>query len=384
MRRIWIISVVLGVIGLVVALGSVYFFLNANNAATTQQGTRAVSRQRSLGVLAAKHFEKPPVAGRATTTMTPWSIGIDEPHGAVYIAEPGCEPVPTCPSTFPGQIGKYSFFDGSFIQDFKEPTGYSSPLFLVTDATGNVWFTQPNSNAIGELSADGTSWYQWPLKKGSIPYDILLDKQGNLWFTEWGTNSIGFFNTQTHQVVNNPIPTAQSNPYGITMDRKGTIWFTENRIGLGQIGSFTPTTSGVVRITEHAVTTTQPHLITSDRAGNLWYTEAFSGSIGEYNPVNGATRDISVSTGICPVPATCHGIHISGIAVDQKGNIWFDDSLSGRVGYIVPATGKIVQKALANINAHPHDGLRIDSYNSVWFTEQGSFAVVKWPAGTLK
>lgn len=324
------------------------------------------------------------LTNQVTTTSNPWGIAFDELRGFVWVAEPGCDALPTCPMAFPSIIGKYSQADGSFLQDFKEPTGYSSPLFVAADPQGNVWFTQPNSSALGELNPQADTWSQWPLPTGSVPYDILVDKNGNIWFTEFGTGKIGFFNPQTQKFVENQIPTLNSNPYGITMDKNGTIWFTENRDGVGQIGSFTPTTSGKVTIIEHAVPALQPHLITSDKAGNIWFSEAFAGSIGEFNPITGATRNFPVSVGICPILSQCPGTHISGITVDTRGDVWFTDSLDARVGYVVPSTGVVEATRLSKTYAHPHDGIAVDNYGTLWFTEQNAFFLVMWPSKTIK
>lgn len=320
---------------------------------------------------------------QAATTVNPWGITFDTLRGIVWVAEPGCEALP-CSSIIPGNISEYDQLDGSLIQDFTEPPGYSSPLFVAIDSNGNVWFTQPNSDAIGELHPQNTNWSQWPLQKGSVPYDLTFDTYGNLWFTEFNANKIGFFNPQTHKLVENTIPTPDSNPYGITRDPRGNIWFTENRAGVGQIGSFTPTPSGTVTIVEHAVATAQPHLITSDKAGNIWYSEAFAGGIGSFNPASGTSTNYSVSADACTNPTTCKGTHISGLSIDQKGNVWFDDSLSNRVGYLVPPTGQVVARTLTTINAHPYDGLAVDSYNDVWFTELYGSLLVMWPRGTVK
>ena len=69
----------------------------------------------------------------------------------------------------------------------------------------------------------------------------------------------------------------------------------------------------------------------------------------------------------------------------HNGRIWFDDSLSARVGYYNPATGTYKTLTLSNKNAHPYNGLGVDSGNNTWFTEEfggptGSLGEV--PAGT--
>jgi len=321
-------------------------------------------------------------AVKNATSLMPWGITLDTTHGYVWVAEPGCNLVPQCPAA-PGNISQYAYSDGTFIQDISEPTGYTSPLFIVVDINGALWFTEPDSNAIGEYIPQSGNWNQWPLKKGAIPYDLTFDKQGNLWFTEYGTNSIGFLNTQTHTLIETPTPTLNSTPYGITIDARGTLWFTENENGLGQIGSFTPTTSGKVTITEHKVAAQRPHLIISDKQGNIWFSDGFSGFIGEFNPKTDTSNQFLVYSGTC-TPTSCTGTHISGIAVDAQNHVWFTDSLSQRVGYLIPSSGQVIARTLKTANAHPYDGLVVDSSDRVWFTDQFGLILNMWPAGTLK
>jgi streptogramin lyase len=84
---------------------------------------------------------------------------------------------------------------------------------------------------------------------------------------------------------------------------------------------------------------------------------------------------------------------MSGIAADKDGNIWFSDSLNATVGYFIPSKRTAKIQPLTDSNAHPHDGLVVQSNGTVWFTEQfGSLlpgelqgpALVMWPKGTLK
>ncbi len=338
---------------------------------------------RSVEVPFSTHRALSMEASVQATALLPWGFAFDYRNGFTWVAEPGCEPKIKCPSTVQGVLGQYALSDGTLIQNLNEPNGYSSPLFVAIDQNGNVWFTQPDSNALGEYHPQNQTWNQWPLRKGSLPFDLAFDKNGNLWFTEFDGNAIGFFNTRTHKIVENPVPTAGSNPYGIAIDNSGTFWFTENGPGIDQIGSFTPTLSGTTKITEHSVGVQRPHMITTDQAGNIWYSAGFDGKIGEFTPRTGNSTLFSVYLGACLNPATCTGTHISGIEVDKKGHVWFTDSLSQRVGYLIPSTGQVIARTLNTSNAHPNDGLVIDSSDRVWFTEEFRLTLTMWPAGTI-
>lgn len=265
------------------------------------------------------------VASQVATELTQWGIAIDYKYGFVCVAEPGCTPNPKCPSIMRGDLSQYALSDGNFIANFNEPSGYSSPLFAAVDSGGNVWFTQPTTDALGEHDPLDNSWHQWYLKQGSSPFDLTFNSNGNLWFTEFGTNDIGFFDPLTDMVVENPIPTPASNPYGITVDPKGTVWFAENAAGIGQIGSFIPTRSGTIKITEHAVSVQRPHMITTDRAGNVWYSGGFGGDIGEFKPRSANNIRFVVGQGTCLSSSACPGTHISDIAIDSQDNVWFTE-----------------------------------------------------------
>jgi streptogramin lyase len=387
MSKRTVISIVLALL-LIIAVTSSFLLFRSGFARTEQPKvvhTPPYSVHRSEEVPFSSNRALSMLPSQAPTALTPWGVALDYVHGFVWVAEPGCTPNPNkCASAVQGVLGQYALSDGNFIANYNEPDNYSSPFFVAVDGNGDVWFTQPSSDALGEFDPQDQSWQQWQLSQGSSPFDLTFDTHGNLWFTEFGTNNIGFFDPHTDMLVENPIPTPASNPYGITVDPHGTAWFTENATGIDQIGSFTTTTSGTIKITEHAVGAIRPHLITTDRAGNVWYSGGFGGNIGEFDPRSGNSISFVVNQGTCSSPTSCPGTHISGIYLDNKGNVWFTDALSQRVGYLVPASGQVVVRTLSYSNAHPYDGLLIDSSDRVWFTEEFGLNINMWPANIVK
>lgn len=319
------------------------------------------------------------------TQSTPWGVAPDT-NGHIFVAEPGCNvpntpPPYTCLTTFAATISEYNVADGSKVATYSEPSGYSSPFFLAVDGSGNVWFTEFNGDAIGELTPTGLgTWSQIAVTSGANPFDLTFDNNGNLWFSEFATGKIGFLNPTTGvaSLVETAIPAgASSNPYGITKASDGSIWFAENALGnngsSGVIGSFTPTSNGTLTvgaITEHTVTgVPHPHLITTDTLSHVWYSSGFAGVIGRFNTSDSASTTYDVSLNACPGSPQGCGVHISGIAVDSVGRVWFDDSLSDRVGYLDPTTSQFTTIKLTT-GSHPHDGLLVGASDNVWFTEE--------------
>ncbi len=328
--------------------------------------------------------------------VDPWGVSFDS-SGNVWIADPKCDVNlsqgwPICHLTAGNLIEYAANGFNSWnqpLQDIQQPQGYSSPFFLTFDGSGNIWFAEPVTNAIGEYNPGNGTWNQWTVPTAQAsPFDLVFDHYGHLWFTELTANQIGEFDPVTQQFHETPTPTSGSTPYGITGPdpSTGAIWFTENNLGVHKIGSFIPTSSGTMQnntINEYDTNPPPgggdtPHLITYDTFGNIWWTEGYDGEIGKLvisqaSPgTNHGVTEYAVPLASC-VP-NC-STHISGIAVDSHDTVWFDDSGTARVGAYVPSSGYFAMYTVDNgdqnqLNAHPHDGLALDKSSNLWFTEE--------------
>lgn len=329
----------------------------------------------------------PAIVAATLPGYSPW--GVTQDHaGHIWVAEPECSPndisaQPFCGQTLQGNLIEYASTGFStHAQALKvaaEPAGYSSPFFVAADANDNLWFTEPVTNALGELDHLG-NWHQWTVSTPRAnPLDLTIDHAGQVWFTEPGVSEIGMFNPATQQFFSIPTPSASSYPYGITGPDpvSGSIWFTENNNRVHRIGRFTPGANGISgRMHEYLAPATNnntPHLITFDIRGNIWWSEGWTGNIGQLSiarAVDNTSAGISeyhVPAPSCPSNSNC-GVHISGIAAASNGTIWFDDSLSSRVGSYTPGVGFTLYTidGSPSSNAHPHDGLIIDRTGNVW------------------
>ncbi len=330
-----------------------------------------------------------PAINPSFTAIDPWGLAFDT-SGHVWVAEPQCDvnvsAVPICSHTITSGMLEYSkqgFTNGAQpLQILGEPQGYSSPFFLAFDSSGNLWFTEPVTNAIGEYD-NTNNWHQWTVPtSGASPLDLTIDQYGHVWFTELSASQIGEFDPNTTMFKEYPTPTSNSTPYGIAGPDPTThsIWFTENSQYVHRIGRITPNADGTLNgpIQEYLTNSPAPngitpHLITYDTQGNIWWSEGYDGSIGQL-VISKATNGTNQGVTEYPVPLCpgCVSTHISGIAVDGNGTVWFDDSLNSRYGSFVPSTSTFSMYVIdecTTSNSHPHDGLAVDNNNNIWISE---------------
>ncbi len=342
--------------------------------------------------------------------VDPWDVKFDK-NGHVFVAEPQCDVdvniFPVCGSSIINTgIIEYSVANftnnANPINKLLEPQGYTSPFFLAFDSSGNLWFTEPVSNSIGEYDTQG-NWHQWSVPTAQAsPFDLTFDQYGHLWFTEIHASQVGEFDPGTQTFNEYPTPTPDSRPYGITGPdpTAHSIWFTENSGTVHRIVELTPNTDGTIKggqMKEYLTTTNcpgsnciTPHLITYDQTGAIWWSEGYDGSIGELvisQAVNGTSNGVierAVPPPNCPPDAQNCSSHISGIGVDSNGLVWFDDALSSRYGSYNPSTNQFSMYVVGSTtsNDHPHDGLTVDCNNNVWFSEEFANTLTEVQSGT--
>jgi streptogramin lyase len=305
----------------------------------------------------------------------PWGTAFDS-GGRVWVALPGCDLAPSCPSsTPPGGLALFDPTMHNWATVVSLPAGYGQPVFVAVDHAGKVWFTMPVTNAIGQYDPVSTTVAQWPVPTPAAgPWGIAIDSNGKVWFSEHYVNQIGSFDPTSQTFHEVATPASNSDPYGIAVDASNNIWFTENTDSVALIAEYT--NQGVlneykIRNTATGGTGLTPHLITIDPNGTIWWSEGWVHAIAKLNL---AAAQPGTNNGVAeyqytPACSTC-GSHTSGISADKQGLIWLDDSLQNTFGSFPAGGGSF--SFYNSPGSHPHDGLNVDSQNRIWFDEEFS------------
>lgn len=314
--------------------------------------------------------------------------------------------------------------DSGFIVEYDIP---GNPLNIVVEAPGRVWFTMPESSAIGSLVVTSTidssfRLYDTPTVD-SQPYDLVYDtNQAIVWFTELAGNRIGRLDTNTGSIQEYAIPTPASGPTGIALGPDGTVWFTE-RDG-NKLGEFNPNTATFKEYPLN-IANAKPEDIVVQSDGRVWATGPNVHNIFGYIPstqtlFNVPTSDIFTGgatveepwnamldgSGVLWVttrtgnrlgrymPGTVTFWRWFSVPTSESGptgiafsiseglwRIWFSANTTGRMGQLtLRPTGEIValrQYALPAADRRPA-GLAVDSQGHVWVAENGSHKIAEW------
>lgn len=299
------------------------------------------------------------------------------------------------------------------------------PLHLAVQEPGRIWFTLPESNAIGSLVVTSTvdfkfTQYDAPTA-GASPYDLAYDGQDALWFSEQSGNRIARLDISTGAITEYTIPTANSSPTGIAIAPDGSVWFTE-RDG-DKLGRFDPQAetfsefpyptpngktedivihrNGEVRISAPALNLVfgyrpstgemydtptvdialgqdveEPWNLALDSSDVLWVTTRKGNRLGRFMPgtVTFWRWFVLPQAGSAPTGITLD-------VADGLSRVWFTLPGTGRVGRIeMKSTGEVVSQreyGLPSDQSGPI-GVAVDTQGHVWIAENGAQKIAEW------
>jgi virginiamycin B lyase len=284
--------------------------------------------------------------------------------------------------------------------EYPTPTSFSGPYDIAPGPNGTLWFTESQTNKIGEISTNGTITEFTIPTSSSIPRGIVEGPDHNIWFTEIAGNKIGEVNTTTNAVTDYAITSPTSNPEDITVGSNGNLWFTE--YATNKIGEFNPTTHAMVN--EFAAPG-GVYGIVGGPDNNLWYTENNTNDLGTMNMSgtvlhNYPTGDTNYPQSITVGPdnnlwateqpssgnaaniikmttggvATTYAVPSSpgigyGITAGPDGNLWFVNQGNNTLARIT--TAGVVTEFGLNTNVTPQD-VALGPDNNLWIAENGT------------
>jgi virginiamycin B lyase len=81
------------------------------------------------------------------------------------------------------------------VTEYPIPTAGATPFKLIVTPDGQVWFTEPSIDELGQLSFKHGHGkiVEYPLPQWADPLDLAPGQHGTLWTTEFLVDSVGWF-----------------------------------------------------------------------------------------------------------------------------------------------------------------------------------------------
>jgi len=202
----------------------------------------------------------------------------------------------------------------------------ANPHNLIVDESGFVWYAGNQGSHIGKLNPQTGEITQYPMPDPEVrdPHTLVFDGQGHIWFTAQQSNAVGRLHMESGRVELIKVPTPRARPYGIKLDSQGHPWIV--LFGTNKVATVDPAT---MRLREFELprAETRPRRIEITPDDMIWYVDYAGGVLGRFDPKTGDVREWPTPGGPESRPY--------GTALDDKGRIWFVESVRGQPSQLV-------------------------------------------------
>jgi virginiamycin B lyase len=148
------------------------------------------------------------------------------------------------------------------------------------DASGNIWFTQPDTSQIGMVDWKTLKVSLWtPPTPRCFPRRLEIAADGIVWFGEFNAGKMGRFDPKTQAFTEYPLPGPEPTPYGLGIDADNHIWYSSYNMDV--LGRFDPRTGKTVEYPfPHSENTIREFF--RDAQGRMWYGSPSNDKVGYF------------------------------------------------------------------------------------------------------
>ncbi|HTU82786.1 MAG TPA: hypothetical protein VMF61_11690 [Candidatus Acidoferrales bacterium] len=249
----------------------------------------------------------------------------------------------------------------------------AEPYSIVAGTNGTMWFTDASGLALGSISPGGTIREFADVRVTNVrAQNIALDARGRPWIAASGPNGTLAFLSQSGRVVPVALPSGLSPNGSLASDGSGNLWlFAQTSSGGVTIvehspGSFSQIATPLQPIADPCCPNVAPKPMTLGNDGNIWFTGLYYG----WPKYPGAKIVGTVRKGTVVLFRAKHNSGLaafpSGIAAGGK-RIWFtggDPFQPNGALWEIDERGRQTVAALA----YNPIGLTVDAAGNPWFT----------------
>jgi hypothetical protein len=301
----------------------------------------------------------------------PIGVAVDS-VGSVWITDVGNHPNSNATLNPSTTVSKFSNSgtDLSSGSGFSAP-GLSNPAFVAVDGSDNAWITNIRSNAVTELTSNGSPATGSPFTGGAtnLPVGIAVDQSGNIWIANAMGNSVSELRANGSAAPGSPfLGGGLSSPIGLAVDGSGNIW-TANNFGQSGTGSVSELNKEGIPLspsTGYAGGGLRAPFGLAIAPGNkIWVGNTGVNAVSEFD-FHGVV--------VAGSPFTGGGINMAPLlATDSSGRVWLAN-FGGKSISELESNGMAVSPAVTGFmgaGLNLPTGVAVDASGNLWVVNNG-------------
>ena len=246
------------------------------------------------------------------------------------------------------------------ITEYDFPAEETAPLFPVYDGE-NIWISDAQKPRLWKFSIEDEQFTPYTFD-GLTTIFMDIGKDGKIWFTDTPNSKIGSFDPKTEKFETIQLPQfnlaiKKSLPTSVGVDNENDVWVAViDQSLLLEYNQSTKKFKIVNTITPEA----GPTAIEIDDANNLWFAESLVGKLGK---IDGETKELTEFT-----PQGEPMAEPFALMIDKEENVWIAEHIGPAISKFNPILQDFKQIKISNPDSLPF-GMAFDKYDNMWVAQ---------------
>jgi len=245
------------------------------------------------------------------------------------------------------------------ITEYDFPEADSAPLYPRYDGDNTIWISDAAEPRLWKFTLDDRQFSSYDFFGISTIF-LDIDHDGKIWFTDTPNSKIGNFDPKTEkfEVIKIPSLTAAS-PYSIPIalkvDFDNNIWIAV--VDTDMLLMYNQNSKEFEQFLRLPTSESGPSALLLDDNGNIWFAESLSGKIGV---VDSKTFEITEFTPDTPLDEPF------ALLFDKSGSLWISEHIGPGITKFNSMLETFDHVKAPNPESLPF-GMAIDKYDNIWF-----------------
>jgi len=245
------------------------------------------------------------------------------------------------------------------ITEYDFPEGESAPLYPRYDGDNTIWISDAAEPRLWKFTLDDKQFSSYDFFGISTIF-LDIDHDGKIWFTDTPNSKIGNFDPKTEKFEVIEIPSLiDTSPYSIPIalkvDFDNNIWIAV--VDTNMILMYNQNSKEFEQFLRLPTSESGPSALLLDDNGNMWFAEALSGKIGV---VDSKTFEITEFAPDTPLDEPF------ALLFDKSGSLWIAEHIGPGITKFDPVLETFDHVKVPNPESLPF-GMAIDKYDNIWF-----------------